>query len=217
MLLSILFSRRVAVGPDYVDSYSAFKSRLPKLGQDKQFVRKADPLSLNLPADMASPYVPHNSLAPHTNVLFKMNPSKETTAAGQLGKGENLSKSVEDDLPFPLSPRKFRFPPKLGGGYELPAIRKRLAADTTRAEPVGIRGSVDISPRNPSNSPRNAAFWSFNIPRELNTGDKRCHVASIPRGKDALAAISSVQKHNKPGLASSINALPPIPAITTKA
>ncbi|RUS78235.1 hypothetical protein EGW08_014004 [Elysia chlorotica] len=210
--------QRVAVGPDYIDPYSDFKSRLPKLGQDKRF-KKADPLSPILPAaDMASPYVPHNSLAPHTNVLFKMNPSKETTAVGQPGKGGNSSKSVEDDLPFPLSPRKLRFPPKLGGGYELPAIRKRLAVD-----PVGIRGSVDISPRNPSISPRNpsisprnAAFWSFNIPRELNTGERKSHVASIPRGKDALAAISSVQKHNKPRPSSFLHSLPPIPAIATK-
>ncbi|GFS02242.1 hypothetical protein ElyMa_001118000 [Elysia marginata] len=211
--------QRVAVGPGYVDPYSDFKSRLPKLGQDKQFTKKSYRLSPALPpADMASPYVPHNSLSPHTNVLFKMNPgSKETSAVAQHGKAGNSSKTVEDDLPFPLSPRKLRFPPKLGGGYELPAIRKRLAVDATRPDPVGIRGSVDISPRGPSNSPRNAAFWSFNIPRELNTGEKRCHVASIPRGKDALAAISSVQKHNKPGSSSAMPILPPIPAIATKA
>ena len=207
------------MGPDYVEPYSDFKSRLPKLGQDKRFTKRPDPLSPTLPlADMASAYVPHNSLAPHTNVLFKMNPSKETTAVVPPIKGGNSSKSVEDDLPFSLSPRK-KFPPKLGGGYELPAIRKRLAVEATRGEPVGIRGSVDISPRGPSinNSPRNAAFWSFNIPREINTGEKRCHVASIPRGKDALAAISSVQKHNKPGPSSAMPVLPPIAAIATKA
>ncbi|GFO15649.1 hypothetical protein PoB_004215400 [Plakobranchus ocellatus] len=210
--------RRMAVGPNYVDPYSDFKSRLPKLGQD-QFPKKLDPLCpIMPPADMASPYVPHNSLAPHTNVLLNIKPGKESFSTAPLGKMANSPRNVEDDLPFPLSPRKIRFPPKLGGGYELPAIRKRLAVDTSRPDPVGIRGGVDISPRYQpnSNSPRNAAFWSFTVPQELNTGEKRCHVASIPRGKDAMAAISSVQKHNKPGT-SSMQVLPPIPSIATKA
>jgi len=67
--------------------------------------------------------------------------------------------------------------------------------------------SNNMHPFSNGNSPRNSkqTFWNFNVPTELNNGNKKTHVTSIPQNKNSMAAIYSVQKYNKP-----------LPAITIK-
>ncbi|XP_005100375.1 uncharacterized protein LOC101862117 [Aplysia californica] len=192
--------RRMAVGPDYQDPYTSFKMRLPKLGVDNRIER---PYSPRVNATDGKNYVSHNSLSPHINVLFKMNPAG-APLKGSTNTNNKFGKSPinpEGDLSFPNSPRKSK--PKYLQSDLFP-IRKRLSVDINAAQsqtsPRHSDVSVDNSPRCPTNSPRNhKAFWSFKVPNELNKGGKKGqHVPSIPRCRDALAAISSVQKHNKP-------------------
>jgi len=230
--------RRVAVEAGYQDPYVSFKNRLPRLGHDATMAKPFSP-QVNT---AGKSYVPHNTLSPHIDILFSMNP------AGNPHKGIKPLPAPKMKSPFNgendssnnNSPRKSKNK-NFANDILQKQLRKRLK-DTNYGFRTPRNIDADLSPRSEhlsprvdnssdntprladtntlsphqysnnmhqftnANSPRNKqAFWNFNVPTELNNGNKKTHVNSIPQNKNAMAAIYSVQKYNKP-----------LPAITIK-